>query len=56
MFGSISGLVGDALKIASAPVQVAADVTRAVTKPLADVAQQVAKDVKDELQDKHSPL
>ncbi len=55
MLGSIGGLLGDALKIAAAPIQVAADVTRAVTKPLADAAQQVAKDVKDELHDKHSP-
>lgn len=55
MFGSLVGLVGDALKIAAAPVEIAVDVTRAVTKPVADAAQQVAKDVKEELQDKHAP-
>lgn len=55
MFGSIGGIIGDVLKVAAAPVQVAADLTRAVTKPLADAAQQVAKDVKNELQDKNAP-
>lgn len=49
MFGSLAGLVGDVLKVAAAPVSVALDVTRAVTKPLADAAEEVAKDVKESL-------
>lgn len=41
------GIIGDLLKIVAAPVQIAATVARGVTKPVADAAQAVAKDVKD---------
>ncbi|WP_339733167.1 hypothetical protein [uncultured Pseudomonas sp.] len=54
MFGSLAGLVGDVLKVAVAPVSVAVDVTRAVTKPLADAATEVAKEVKEQLTDPNS--
>lgn len=47
MFGSIGGLLGDVVKIATAPVSIAVDVTRVVTKPIADAAQEVVKEVKD---------
>lgn len=47
MFGSLIGIVSDAVKIAAAPIEIAADVTRAVTKPIAEVAQEVVKEVKD---------
>jgi len=49
MFGSLAGLVGDTLKIAAAPVSVALDVTRAVTKPMADAVQEIAQEVKTAL-------
>lgn len=54
MFGSLAGLVGDAIKVAAAPVSVALDLTRSVTKPLADVATDVAKEVKQQLTDDNS--
>jgi hypothetical protein len=54
MFGSLAGLVGDVLKVAVAPVSVAVDVTRAATKPLADAATEVAKEVKEQLTDPNS--
>jgi hypothetical protein len=54
MFGSLAGLVGDAVKIVSAPVAVAVDVARVATKPLADAATKVAKAVRDELTDKNA--
>lgn len=38
MFKSLIGIVEDCAKIVIAPVAIAADVTRAVTKPIADVA------------------
>lgn len=47
MFGSLFGIVNDVVKIAVAPVEIAAGVARAVTKPIADVAQELAKDAKD---------
>lgn len=47
MFKSIVGIFEDAAKIVAAPVSIAADVTRAVTKPLAQGAEEVAKVVKD---------
>ncbi len=55
MFKSIFGIVEDVVKVATAPIEIAADVTRAVTKPIADVAQEVVKDVKEELTDDHAP-
>lgn len=47
MFGSLGKLVGDVVEVVTAPVEVALDVTRLVTKPIADTAQTVAKEVKD---------
>jgi preprotein translocase subunit YajC len=54
MFGSLAGLVGDVIKVAAAPVSIALDVTRSVTKPLADAATEVAKEVKEQLTDVNS--
>lgn len=45
------GLLSDVIKIAVAPVQVAADLTRVVTKPLADAAEEVVKEVKETSKD-----
>ena len=46
MFKSLMDVASDVVKIAAAPVEIAADVTHAVTKPLADAAQEVTKEVK----------
>jgi hypothetical protein len=51
MFGSLFGLVEDVVKVAVAPVSIAADVTRCVTKPVADFATEIAQDVKDSCRD-----
>lgn len=47
MLGSLLGVATDLIKIAAAPVEIAVDITRAATKPVADAAQEVAKEVKD---------
>lgn len=47
MFKSLIGIVTDVAKVAIAPVEVALDVTRTITKPMADVAEEVVKEVKD---------
>lgn len=43
----IFDLVGDIVKIAVAPLEIAVDVTRIVTKPLADVATATVKEIKE---------
>jgi len=47
MFRSLGKLVGDVVEIAVAPVEVALDVTRVITKPIADVAKATAETVKE---------
>lgn len=47
MFNSLFNLAGDALKIVAAPVEIAADLARVVTKPVADIADDVVDSVKD---------
>ena len=49
MFGSLLGIASDFAKVAIAPVSIAADLARAVTKPIADVATDLAKEVKKEV-------
>jgi hypothetical protein len=51
MLDSLFGLATDVVKIAAAPVKIATDVTRAVTKPLADVATEIADEVERETRD-----
>ena len=51
VFGSLLGIATDIVKIAAAPVEIAADLTRAVTKPIADAATETAKAVKTETKD-----
>ncbi len=46
MFGSLVGIVTDVAKIAVAPIEIALDTTRVVTKPVADLTQEVVKEVK----------
>ena len=55
MFGdlikSTLGITGDVLKVVAAPVVIAAEVTRAATKPIGDAMEEVTEDVKDSLRD-----
>ncbi len=56
MFKSLLGVVTDVAKVAAAPVEIAADVTRAITKPVADLAEEAVKEVKEMTEaDKHNP-
>lgn len=47
MFKSLLGLASDVATIATTPIRIAADVTRAVTKPLADAAKETADAVEE---------
>jgi len=51
MFNSLIGLVTDVAKVAVAPVEIAIDVTRCVTKPLADLAGEISEEVKEATMD-----
>ena len=51
MFKSLFGLVEDTVKIVAAPVEVAVDLTRIVTKPVADLSQEVVDVVKEGVKD-----
>ena len=51
MFGSIFGIATDLIKVAAAPVEIAADLALTVTKPVADAAKEVAKEVKEATKD-----
>lgn len=46
MFKSWMNLATDVVKIAAAPVEIAADAARIITKPVADVAKDVVKEIK----------
>lgn len=46
MFKSLFGIVEDVVKIAAAPVEVVVDVTRAVTKPVAELSEEAVKEIK----------
>ena len=45
------GILGDLVKIAVAPVKIATDLTRVVTKPVADCAEAVSDEIKDFVDD-----
>ncbi len=47
MLDSLFGVAKDLVKIAAAPIEVAVDLTREVTKPLADAASEVVESVKE---------
>ncbi len=47
MFKSLINLTVDAAKIVTAPVEIAADLARTITKPTADAAQEVVNAVKE---------
>lgn len=45
------GLFEDIVTIVKAPINIAADITRVVTKPVADVAQAAEEEVKEAVDD-----
>lgn len=49
MFGSLLDLASDVFDIATAPAKVGVNVARAVTKPVANMANDVVDDVEDAL-------
>ncbi len=51
MFKSIIDAATDITKIAAAPIEMAADATRTVTKPLANAAEQIKDDFKETSRD-----
>ncbi len=55
MFGSLLNVVKDVATIVTAPVEIALDVTSAVTKPIADTVSDAVKGIKEELTDNHNP-
>jgi len=55
MFDSLVNLTKNVVSIATAPIEIAVDITNAVVKPVADVARDTTKAVKEELTDDHKP-
>ena len=51
MFGSLIGIVTDVVKVVAAPIEIAVDVTRVVTKPIADLAEEAVSEVKEATRD-----
>lgn len=51
MFKSLLGIVSDVATVVTAPVEIALDVTRVVTKPIADLAEEAAAEVKEATKD-----
>ena len=47
MLNSLFSVVTDVAKIVTAPVEIALDTTRAITKPVAEVAETMVKEVED---------
>ena len=48
MIKSLFGLVEDVTTIVTAPIKIGLDVTRKVTKPIADLANETVKSIKDD--------
>jgi hypothetical protein len=46
LFESVVDLATDVVKVAAAPVEIAVDLAGAVVKPVAEVAQDIVKEVK----------
>lgn len=51
MFKSLFDLAQDVVDIATAPVKIAVDLTRAAVKPMADMAREVVDEIKEEVED-----
>ena len=50
MFNSLLKLADDLFEIVSAPIEIAVDTVRSVTKPLAEVATEAKDAIKEELE------
>jgi hypothetical protein len=48
MIKSLFNLTKDVAEIVTAPIEIAADLTRTVTKPVADTLKEIAEEVKPE--------
>ncbi len=46
MLKGLIGIASDVAKVVAAPVEIAVDITRVVTKPIADLATEAADEVK----------
>ncbi len=51
LFKSLGKLVGDVADIALAPVEIAVDMTRVVTKPVADMAKEMTEEIKKDVEE-----
>ena len=51
MFGSLLGIVTDVAKVVTAPVEIALDATRIITKPIGDIAEGATKEFKQAVKD-----
>jgi hypothetical protein len=51
MFNALGGLFGDAIDLVEAVVEIPVAMTRAVTKPIADTAQEMKDALLDDLDD-----
>ena len=49
MLGSLFGLATDLIKIVATPVVIASDVARAVTEPVAEVAEEITDSIREAL-------
>ena len=49
--GSLVDLASDVVRVAVTPIEIAVDVTAAVVKPIAEVAEEIASEVKDSLRE-----
>jgi hypothetical protein len=49
LFKTIGSIAEDTVKIGLAPIQIAAQVTHSVTRPIAKIADEIVEDVKEEL-------
>lgn len=51
MFKSLLNLTKDVVEVVTAPIEIAADLARVVTKPIADTAKDCVDAVKEEVED-----
>ena len=51
MFDSLFNLTKDIVKIVTTPIEVTVDLTRVLTKPIADIAEDVTSSVKEMIND-----
>lgn len=51
MLKNLIGVIEDTTKIATAPAEVALSLTRSITKPLADAAEDISNEINESLED-----